>query len=141
MTFGRLWQLLNMNISLKFFKSLITQIIWSKLSNNWNYFFFVILCGVAQGDSPSGLIFILALETLLWRLALDVSILHPVLETGEKIDSSNSSNADDVFILIDREPKIFINCKTILDDFSKHSGLIINIDKTQIYYLLMFHKI
>ena len=70
-----------------------------------------------------------------------MSILHPVLETGEKIDSSNSSNADDVFILIDREPKIFINCKTILDDFSKHSGLIINIDKTQIYYLLMFHKI
>ena len=68
-----------------------------------------------------------------------MSILHPVLETGEKID--NSSISDDVFILIDGEPEIIINCKTISDDFSKHSGLIINIDKTQIYYILMFHKI
>ena len=44
--------------------------------------FFEILCGVAQGDSLSGLIFILALEPLLWKLTLDLGVVHPVSKTA-----------------------------------------------------------
>ena len=46
--------------------------------------FFEILCGVAQGDSPSGLIFILALEPLLWKLALDLGLFIQSLKTVHK---------------------------------------------------------
>ena len=92
--------------------------------------FFDILCGVAQGDSPSGLIFIIVLEPLLWRLALDPSVTHPVFNNEEHI--ADSSYADDVSILLNGDPENIINCKTILDEFSKLSGLKINVDKTQI---------
>jgi len=51
--------------------------------------FFEILCGVAQGDSPSGLIFILALEPLLWKLTLDLGVVHPVFENGSHISDSS----------------------------------------------------
>ena len=92
--------------------------------------FFEILCGVAQGDSPSGLIFILALEPLLWKLALDLGVIHTVFENGSHVN--NSSYADDVSILINGEPENLGNVKTILDNFGKLSGLIIKVEKTQV---------
>ena len=51
--------------------------------------FFEILCGVAQGDSPSGLIFILVLEPLLWKFALDLGVVHPVFENGSQVNDSS----------------------------------------------------
>ena len=92
--------------------------------------FFEILCGVAQGDSPSGLIFILSLEPLLWKLAHAQGVTHPIFENGHLV--SDSSYADDVSILVDGEPENIINVKSILDDFGKLSGLIINVEKTQV---------
>ena len=91
--------------------------------------FFEVLCGVAQGDSPSGLLFILSLEPL-WKLALDLGVTHPIFENGSHIN--DSSYADDVSILVDSEPENIINVKTILDNFGKLSGLIINVEKTQV---------
>ena len=92
--------------------------------------FFDILCGVAQGDSPSGLIFILALEPLLWKLTLDLGVVHPVFENGSHIN--DSSYADDVSIRLNGEPENIVNVKNILDDFGKLSGLKINVEKTQV---------
>ncbi len=86
---------------------------------------FEILCGVAQGDSPSGLIFILALEPLLWKLTLDLGVVHPVFENGSHVN--DSSYADDVSILVNGEPENIVNVKNILDEFGRLSGLIINI--------------
>ena len=82
--------------------------------------FFEILCGVAQGDAPSGLIFIIALEPLLWKLLMDQGIIHPIFSNGESL--SDASFADENII----------NCKSILDDFSKLSGLTINVEKTNV---------
>ena len=92
--------------------------------------FFEILCGVAQGDAPSGLIFILVLEPLLWKLTLDLGVVHPVFENGSHI--SDSSYADDISILVNGEPENILNVKNILDDFGKLSGLKINVEKTQV---------
>ena len=92
--------------------------------------FFEILCGVAQGDAPSGLLFILCLEPLLWRLLLDPSISHPVFSNGNSLP--DASFADDVSILVDGKSENIINCKNILDSFSKLSGLHINVEKTNI---------
>ena len=92
--------------------------------------FFEILCGVAQGDSPSGLFFKLALKTLLWKLALDLRVVHPVFENSLHVN--DSSYADDVSILVNGEPENIVNVKTILDKFGKLSGLITNLEKTQV---------
>ena len=67
---------------------------------------------------------------LLWKLLLDSSISHPVFSNGESI--GDSSFADDVSILVDGESENTKNCKTILDDFSKLTGLTINVEKTNI---------
>ena len=40
--------------------------------------------------------------------------------------------ADDVSILVNDDPENILNVKTFLDDFGKLSGLIINIEKTQV---------
>ena len=90
--------------------------------------FFEVLCGVAQGDSPSGLLFILCLEPLLWKLELDLGVTHPIFENGSHIQ--DSSYADDVSILVDDDPENIINVKTILDNFGKLSGLVISVEKT-----------
>ena len=92
--------------------------------------FFEILCGVAQGDTPLGLLFILALEPLLWKLALDLGVAHSVFEKGSHV--YDSSYADDVSILVNGDPENIVNVKTILDNFGKLSGLIINVEKTQV---------
>ena len=92
--------------------------------------FFEVLCGVAQGDSPSGLLFILCLEPLLWKLALDSGVAHPIFENGSHID--DSSYADDVSILVNGDPENIISVKNILDSFGKLSGLMINVEKTQV---------
>ena len=100
------------------------------MSNTGIIAFFEILCGVAQGDAPSGLLFIICLEPLLWRLLLDPSISHPVFSNGNSL--ADSSFADDVSILVEGESENITNCKTILDNFSKLSGLKINVEKTNI---------
>ena len=92
--------------------------------------FFEVLCGVAQGDSPSGLLFILALEPLLWKLALDLGVTHPIFENGSYVN--DSSYAEDVSILVNGDPENIVNLKNILDNFGKLSGLIINVEKTQV---------
>ena len=84
----------------------------------------------AEGDSPSGLIFILALEPLLWKLTLDLGVVHPVFENSSHI--SDSSYADDVSILVKGKPENILNVKNILNDFGKLSGLILNVEKTQV---------
>jgi len=77
-----------------------------------------------------GPIFILALEPLLWKLTLDLGIIHSVFENGSHV--SDRSYADDVSILVKGEPENILNVKTILNDFGKLSGLIINVEKTQV---------
>ena len=42
---------------------------------------FLILVGVAQGDSPSGLIFLLALEPLVWKIKYSNNIEKITLVT------------------------------------------------------------
>ena len=69
-------------------------------------------------------------EPLLWKLALDLGVAHPIFENGSHI--SDSSYADDVSILVNGDPENIINVKTILDNFGKLSGLIINVEKTQV---------
>ena len=76
------------------------------------------------------LIFTFALEPLLWKLTLDLCVVHPVFENGSHI--SDSSYADDVSILVNGEPENILNVKNILDDFGKLSGLKINVEKTQV---------
>ena len=81
-----------------------------------------------QSSSRSlSLLFILALETLLWKLALDLRIAHPVFKNGSFVN--DSSYADDVSILVNGDPENIVNVKTILDNFGKLSGLIINVEK------------
>ena len=76
-------------------------------------------------------IFILALEPLLWKLTLDLGIVHPVFENDSHV--SDSRYAYDVSILVNGEPETILNVKTILDDFGKLSGLIINVKKLKFY--------
>ena len=59
---------------------------------------FLILCGVAQRDSPSGLLFLLALEPLLWKLRSSPSIKQVTFQNGNR--ASNSSFADVVTIIL-----------------------------------------
>ena len=73
------------------------------------------------------LIFTFALEPLLWKLTLDLCVVHPVFENGSHI--SDSSYADDVSILVNGRSENILNVKNILDDFGKLSGLIINVEK------------
>ena len=49
---------------------------------------FQILCGVAQGDSPRGLLFLLALQPLLWKLLHSSSKV--MFENGNKLSDSRS---------------------------------------------------
>ena len=51
---------------------------------------FQILCGVAQGDSPRGLLFLLALQPLLWKLRHSSSIKKVMFENGNKLSDSRS---------------------------------------------------
>ena len=69
-------------------------------------------------------------EPLLWKLALDLGVAHPIFKNGSHIN--DSSYADDVSILVNGDPENVINVKTILDNFGKLSGLIINVEKTQV---------
>ena len=91
---------------------------------------FLRLSGLAQGDSPSGLLFLLALEPLLWKLRHSSSLEKVTFKNGNKI--SDSSFADDVTILLKGTAENIANAKLILDDFKKLSGLEINAEKTQI---------
>ena len=63
-------------------------------------------------------------------MALDLGVIHTVFENGSHVN--NSSYDDDVSILINGEPENLVNVKTILDNFGKLSGLIINVEKTQV---------
>ena len=63
-------------------------------------------------------------------MALDLGVIHTVFENGSHVN--NSSYADDVSILVNGEPENLVNVKTILDNFGKLSGLIINVEKTQV---------
>ena len=67
--------------------------------------FFEILCRVAQGDSPTGHIFILALEPLLWKLSLDLGVDHLIFANCSHV--RDSSYADDISTLINVEPEKF----------------------------------
>ena len=79
----------------------------------------LILCGVSQGDSPSGLLILLALEPLLWKLRHSSSIEKVTFENGNKL--SDSSFSDDVTILLRGTAENIANAKLILDDFKKLS--------------------
>ena len=76
---------------------------------------FLILCGVAQGDSPSGLLFLLALKPLLWKLRHSSSIEKVSFDNGNKL--SDPCFADDVTILLRGTADNIANAKLILDDF------------------------
>ena len=85
---------------------------------------FLILCGVAQGDSPSKLLFLVEPEPLLWKLCHSFSIQKVMFDNGNKL--SDSSFADDVTILLKGTADNIAKAKLILDDFKKLSGLEIN---------------
>ena len=73
---------------------------------------FLILCGVvAQGDSPSGLLFLLALEPLLWKLRHSSSIEKLTLENGNKL--SDSLIAEYVTILLKGTAENILKAKLI----------------------------
>ena len=67
---------------------------------------------------------------MLWKLTLDPGVVHPIFENGSHI--SDSSYADDVSLLVNGKPENIVNVKNILDEFGKLSGLMINVEKTQI---------
>ena len=76
---------------------------------------FLILVGVAQGDSPSGLIFLLALESLLWKIKYNNNIEKLTFANDNSL--SDASFADDVMLLVHGTPENIINIKEILLDF------------------------
>ena len=57
-------------------------------------------------------------------------VAHPVFENGSHVN--DSSYADEVSIRVNGDPENIVNVKTILDNFGKLSGLIINVEKTQV---------
>ena len=78
---------------------------------------FLILVGVAQGDSPSGLIFLLALEPLLWKIKYINNIEK--ITFGNNNFLSDGSFADDVTLLVRGRPINISNIKEVLLDFKK----------------------
>ena len=94
---------------------------------------FMILVGVAQGDSPSGLIFLLALEPLLWKIKYSNEIEKITFNNNNSL--SDASFADDVTLLIRGTPRNISNIKDILRDFKNLSGLETNYEKTSILTL------
>ena len=92
---------------------------------------FLILCGVAQGDSPSGLLFLLALEPLLWKLRHSSSIENVTFKNGNKL--SDSSFADDVTILLRGTVENIANAKLILDDLKNFQDLRLTRKKLRFY--------
>ena len=83
---------------------------------------------VAQGDSPSGLIFLLALEPILWKIKYSNNIERITFPNNNSL--SGASFADDVTLLIRGTPENIINVKQILLNFKKLSGLETNTEKT-----------
>ena len=92
--------------------------------------FFNIACGVAQGDSPSGLIFLIVLEILLIRLAFDPNITRT--KFNDNTESNDAAFADDVSILVECTPTNMTNIKNLLQHYQNLSGLTINTEKTVI---------
>ena len=81
----------------------------------------MILVGVAQGYSPSGLIFLLALEPLLWKIKYSNNIEKITFDNNNLL--SDTSFADDVTLLVRGTPISILNIKEILLEFKKLSGL------------------
>ena len=94
---------------------------------------FMIMVGVAQGVSPSGLIFLLALEPLLWKIKYSNDIEKITFNNNNSL--SDASFADNVTLLIRETPINISNIKEILLDFKKLSGLETNYEKTSILTL------
>ena len=94
---------------------------------------FLILVGVAQGDSPSGRIFLSALEPLLWKIKYSNNMEK--LTFGNNNSLYDASFADNVTLLVHGTPVNISNIKEILLDFKKLSGLETNYEKTSILTL------
>ena len=73
---------------------------------------FLILIGVAQGNSPSSLIFLSALEPLLWKIKYSINIEK--ITFGNNYSLSDASFADDVTLLVCGTPINISNTKEIL---------------------------
>ena len=76
---------------------------------------FLILVGVAHGDSLSGLIFLLAIEPFLWKIKYSNNIEKLTVANDNLL--SDASFADNVTLLVHGTPENIINIKEILLDF------------------------
>ena len=106
------------NVSLhmiKIFKTMLNGIMVGIQTSDSLLDIFLILVGVAQGDSPSGLIFLLALEPLLWKIKYGNNIEKLTFANDNSL--SNASFANDVTLLVRGTPENIINIKEIFLDF------------------------
>jgi len=112
---------------IKWIKILYTDIESCILNNGHCSNRFLIERGVRQGDPLSPYLFILATEILTLALNRNEDI------KGINIDNTvylSSLYADDSSILLEDDEKSFLTCMKVLENFSKCSGLRINLNKT-----------
>ena len=84
--------------------------------------------GVPQGDPISAYLFIIALEFLLHRLRSDPSLKKVTLSNGREVFAQ--AYADDLTIIIQRDPTTLRRIMDIVKTFQRVSGLAINVSKT-----------
>ena len=84
--------------------------------------------GVPQGDPISAYLFILCIEILTTRLRNNPKIKKITLPNNEEI--CNECYADDLTIIIQRDPNSLREVINTLDKYAEISGLTTNIDKT-----------
>ena len=118
---------------IKIFKTMLNSIMAGIQTSDGLSDIFLILVGVAQGDSPSGLIFLLALEPLLWKIKYSNNIEKITFDNNNSL--SDASFADDVTLLVRGKPINISNIQDILLDFKKLSGLETKYKKTSILTL------
>ena len=100
---------------IKFFKTMLNDKMAGIQTSDGLSDIFLILVGVALGDSPSGLIFLLALEPHLWKIKYSKNIEKLTFANDNFL--SDASFADNVTLLVHGTPENIINIKEILLDF------------------------
>ena len=118
------------------------KIIYCKLSakvliNGYTSMSFNIEQSVKQGDALSCALFVLAIEPLLRKLAKNKDIT-PIkmngLSSNDYVEINNASYADDITGIVSNKESL----QLIIDEyenFSKYSGIKLNVDKTEILIL------
>ena len=97
---------------------------------------FQISSGVAQGDSISGFLFLLAIDILITNLMYKPEILHATYDKSQNphniISPKVVAYADDLTLLINPTHETITSILQCLNDFKHLSGLECNLNKTSI---------